>query len=309
MLAAMWLVVMIASVALQFSLTARERHVLGLAARDRARDRAATTGALATMMARLENDLRTLNARGSAAALRASDPWLDADSLYSGPLQVGDVPIDVIVTDLGTQLNLNNLSETELKQLFGFVLRDYQAADGIAQSIMDWIDVDDLPRIAGAEREQYMRDDRLVLPTNGPFREVDDLIHVPGITDEILAAVKPYLTTYGTATRVNLNTAPEAVLRALPGMTDVTIANILAMRSGGRRITSIASVLSAQGQAGGGGQTSRAEQQLSQRATVDTRDVQLTIFVHDTLTAQPARLIALIQRGNNNTAQIRWQQW
>ncbi len=321
MLAAMWLVVIIAAVALQFSLTARERVLLGQSASDRTRDRAATAGALATMLARLEFDLRNRATQAGAASLRSSDPWLGIDSIYSGELLIGDDTVQVDASDLGARLNINQLSEVEIRQLFSFVLRDYQLADQLAQSIMDWIDADDLPRTAGAERAEYIRDGRMVLPTNGQFREVDDLIHVAGMTPDILTLVRPFLTTYGAGTRVNVNTAPEAVLRALPGMTDVIVANILGMRSAGRRIESINALMGAVegggrpgggrggGGRGGGGQQSGAATQLAQRTGVDTRDVQLILMVRDTVTRQPTRLIAIVQRGNNNTASVRWQQW
>ncbi len=316
LLAAMWLVVIIATVALQFSLTARERVALGQSASDRTRDRASAAGALATMLARLDFDLRNRATQANTAALRSSDPWLGIDSVYSGDVMIGEHPVRVAASDLGATLNINLLSEVEIRQLFSFVLRDYQLADRIAQSIVDWIDADDLPRAAGAEREQYIRDGLMVLPTNGPFREVDDLIHVSGMTPEILLLVRPFLTTYGFGARVNVNTAPEAVLRALPGMTDVIVANILGSRSAGRRITSINELLGAvagagrpRGNGGGRGQPVQPESALAQRITVDTRDVQLTLTVRDTLVRQPTRLVAIVQRSGNNSASVRWQQW
>ncbi len=317
-MAALWLVVVIASVALQFSLVARERTLIGIAASERTRDRAASSGALATVIARMDYDLRMrAGTRGSAAALRSFDPWLGADSIYSTPVTVGEVTVEVLATDLGARLNVNSMSETELRTLFAFVLRDYQLADQLAQSITDWIDADDLPRVAGGERDQYITDGLMVLPTNGSFREVDDLIHVRGMTADILAAVKPYLTTLGFSTRINVNTAPEAVLRTVPGMTDVVVANILAMRSAGRRIESLASITAAAqqtqprrgGRGGGGAQVDRSQQQLATRAGVDSRDLQLTLFVRDSLGTQPARLVGIVRRVNNNSAALVWQQW
>ncbi len=315
MLAALWLVVAIASVALQFSLVARERTVIGIAASERTRARAASSGALATVVARIDQDLRMrAGAQGNVAALRSSDPWLGVDSIYSVPVTVGDVTVEVVATDLGARLNVNRMSETELRTLFSFVLRDYPLADQLAQSITDWIDPDDLPRALGGERDQYIADGLLVLPTNSTFREVEDLIHVRGMTEEILATVKPYLTTFGFATRINVNTAPEAVLRTIPGITDVVVANILAMRSTGRRIESLTSVSAAaqqtwQGGGGGRPQVDRTQQQLASRAGVDSRDLQLTLYVKDSLNTQPSRLIALVQRTNNNSAALVWQQW
>ncbi len=321
MLAALWMVVMIATVAMQFSLAARERRALGLNASDRARDRAALQGALAVSIARLEYDLRTRTTNSAAASLRSTDPWIDADSIYSGEVELGGVAVNVEVDDLGATRNVNQMSEVELRTLFSFVLGDYTRADALAQSIMDWRDIDDLARVAGGEQAEYLRDSRLVLPSNAPFRRVHDLVHVAGMTANDLERVSPYLSAFAFTARVNVNTAPEAVLRSLPGMTDVVIANILSMRSAGRRIESLNAISVAVerstrgrgrgrgGDDGGNSGGSQAERQLAAAATVDTRDLQLVLTVRDSLTAQPAKLVAVLQRANNNRVNIRWQEW
>lgn len=313
MLAALWLIVAIATVAVQFSLVARERRQLGLAGADRARERAIAAGALATMQARMDNDLRNRAVGRGAAALRSSDPWLDVDSVYSGILTIDSVPVEVRATDLGAMLPLNYVTEAELRSLFNFLLRDFTLADQLTQGIMDWRDLDDSPRPAGAEREQYVRDGLLVLPTNGPFREVGDLIHVRAMTPELLELIRPYFHTYGTArTRVNLNTAPELVLRALPGMTDMIIMQILSMRSQGRRIESLQQVMSGATRGASTAlqqQAERTQAALNNIITVNTSDVILTFHVGLTPKAQPTRLVALMGRGGNNSATLAWQQW
>jgi hypothetical protein len=312
MLAALWLVVAIAAVAVQFSLVARERRQLGLAGADRARERAVAAGALATMQARMDYDMRNRTVGRGAASLRSSDPWLDIDSVYSGVIHVDSIPIEVVAADLGSLLPLNYVTEVELRTFFNFVLRDYTQADALTQSIMDWRDADDSPRTVGAEREQYIRDGLLVLPTNGPFREVGDLLHVRGMTPEIVELIRPYFHTYGTSrTRINLNTAPEMVLRALPGMTDMILMQITSMRSQGRRIESLGQVMSGATRGASGAveqQLQRTQNALNNITTVNTTDVLLTFYVGLTPKAQPTRLTALMRR-NNNGANLAWQQW
>ena len=310
LLAALWLVVIIATVSLQFSLTARERRELGLLAADRARDRAALTGALATTIAHMDRDLRTRGLQGGASTLRSSDPWLDVDSLYAAPVRVGDATVRVQATDLGATVNINTLDELELQQLFGFVLGDYDRATAIAQSIMDWRDADVLPRPRGGEAAEYLRDGRFVLPANAPFRTVDDLVHVAGITPDVLERVRPYMNAHPFPSRVNLNAAPEAVLRTIPGITDAVVGSILAMRSAGRRIESVGAVLAAaQRNTGGSGAFSAIALQLADRATVDTRDVQLRLIADDTLSAHPMQLLAVVQRADPGAVVLRWRQW
>ena len=325
LMAAMWLVVAIAAVALEFSLAARDRRVLGLAAADRGHERAAAMGALAQMQARMEYDLRngpSASATG-VSGLRASDPWLDADSLYSGIVYVDSVPVTVVAHDLGMGVNINTIAEANLQIMLGFVLGDATTATKITQSIMDWRDADDNARSNGAERDQYLKDNLLVLPTNGPFREVDDLIYVYGMTPDLLELIRPYVTTHAASTvRVNINTAPEPVLRSLPGMTDQILNQIPALRSSGRRITSVAQVMTATNRGrptggGRGGQLTPQQQrlqatqtQLTNATTVNTTDVELTLLVRDSTRVQTTKLVAVISRvGTTNQSNISWQLW
>ena len=129
--------------------------------------------------------------------LRSSDPWLGVDSLYSGTYEVDSQPVSVKArTDLGTKLNINDLSgRTSWKTFFAFILNDYVAADGLAQAIMDWTDIDDIARLHGAEKDDYIKNGLLALPANGPFRDIEELQSVKGMTPDIYAAVSPYLTT------------------------------------------------------------------------------------------------------------------
>src|SRR5450432_3170440 len=97
LLAALWLVVAIAAVALQFSIEAHERRSIGILASERGIERGAAIGALALTQARLEYVLRVSPSGNNPglARLRASDPWLDVDSLYSGTVLVDSMLVDV----------------------------------------------------------------------------------------------------------------------------------------------------------------------------------------------------------------------
>lgn len=326
LLAALWLIVAIAAVAVQFEFVGRERRLIGLNASDRGRQLALAQGALAQTYGRMDYDLRNggNNASiGNISGLRAADPWLDADSIYSATVYVDSTPVTVVAHDLGNTINVNTASEDQLRLLFGFISNDYSTADQLAQAILDWRDPDDTRRPSGAEKDDYIKNGNLVLPSNGPFREVDDLIYVYGMTPDFLELVRPYLTTHGTgadgstAALININTAPEAVLRALPGMTDVILVNILALRSQGRRITSVNQVMTAATRGGRGGapggrggaaQPSPTETALTSATTVNTQAVELTMLVQNPAQVQPTRLVALVTRAGTN-ANLAWQLW
>ena len=321
LLAALWLVVAIAAVALQFSLEAHERRTVGILASERGQQRALATGALALMRARMDQALRLAPTGNNVAILRASDPWLDVDSSFSGPVLVDSMEVDVVAHDLGEKLNINTLNENEIRTFFSFLLGDFTKATQLSQTILDWRDTDTIPRPSGAERDAYIKEERLALPTNSQFRELEDLQNVMGMTPEIYAQAAPYLTIRGSG-QVNVNVAPVPVLRALPGMTDATLNRILMLRSQGRRIRDASEIfptLQQQQQQGRGGRpiagqvTSQALiTQFQARIATTTNDVELTFTARVGPQAQPTKLTAWVRRagnGPNSSTVIQYQQW
>jgi general secretion pathway protein K len=314
LLTALWLVVAIATVALQFSIEAHERRKFGILVSERGQQRALALGAFALVRAQLEQALRVAPQGGNTAIdrLRASDPWLDIDSLYTGTVYVDSLPVDVVAHDLGEKLNINQISETEIQTFFNFLLHDMSKATHLAQSIMDWRDADSIPRPSGAERDAYIKAEMLALPTNSPFRDVGDLRDVMGMTPEIYEQAAPYLTTRG-AGLININTAPVPVLRALPGMTDQTLNYILQMRSQGRRIANVGDVFTAQVRGRPAGRAGAnpfqgLQNQLQGRAVTTTSEVELTFSARVGPQAQPSKLTAIVRRAGG-TVSIGYQQW
>ena len=315
LLAALWLVVAIATVALQFSIEAHQRRQFGILVSERGQQRALALGAFALVRAKLEQALRAGPQGNNAriAMLRASDPWLDIDSLYSGTVEVDSTPVDVVARDVGEKLNINQIGETDIQTFFNFLLHDMSKATHLAQSIMDWRDADSIPRPSGAERDAYIKAGMLALPANAPFRDVDDLRDVMGMTPEIYEQAAPYLTTRGSGL-VNINTAPVPVLRALPGMTDQTLNMILMMRSQGRRINSLGDVFMAETRGrtvagrGGANPFQGLQNAMQARVTTNTTEVELTFTSRVGPQAQPTKLTAILAH-TGNTVTIRYQQW
>lgn len=309
LLGALWLVAMIASVSAQFAVTVRERRALGLIAADGARDHAVLTGALATLQARLEAELRT-NVRTARRVTTSLDTWHDLDAQLTDGLTVAGVEVTARAIDLGTVRNLNLASEVELQTLIAAVLRDAQVARALAQAILDWRDQDSLPRALGGEAEAYANAGLLIPPDNANFRTVDDLRHVIGMTPERLDALRPYLTTVGNVSRVNLNAAPEPLLRTLPGMTDALLAQILALRAGGRRIESVPALVTASGAAPRGSAASDGlTRRLTELTTLEARDMLVELSVRDPFPGPPARLIAVMQRLDDGTVRLVERRW
>ncbi len=104
--------------------------------------------------------------------------------------------------------------------------------DTLVDAVLDWQDVDDVPRTLGAERAWYRARGRR-LPRNGPLASPAELRYVRGFSDMQVARLENVLTTRGIS-QVDLNTASPEVLSALPGMTPEAVAVVHDSRVVGR---------------------------------------------------------------------------
>lgn len=149
-----------------------------------------------------------------------------------------DARYRVEVLDLGARVNVNRLDGPGLRALFEAAGVGADRAAPLADAVLDWIDADDLRRAQGAEADAYGVGGRG--PRNGPVPALDELLAVRGMTPELLygptgrptpkgAGLDRYLAVEGSG-RVNLNTAPAAVLAALPGFAPDVVALVLDRR-------------------------------------------------------------------------------
>lgn len=234
---ALALLVLISGAALELTAAAKPRRIAVAAVLDRAELDAAATGGIEHARAQLAQLTRVGALQSLRDPTRVLDAWTAADRMVIAA-SLGDVDYRVELHDAGARLNLNVAGEDQLRQLFVSLRIDARRADRLAEAIADWRDGDQLRRANGAERSDYIRDGRAVLPDDGPFASVAMLRFVMGMTDSLYRLVLPYVTTVGSG-RVDLNSAPRPVLIGLPGMTEETVAALLRYRQQGRRVTSL----------------------------------------------------------------------
>jgi general secretion pathway protein K len=254
LIAVLWLLVALTAVALDVSLRTRVRREASANLLDQRQARAAAMAGAEYTRARLTSamlgraeELRAQSERARRGNNRrppsledlfedsdpAEDPWREPAELLTTQMALGDAQYSLDVRDTGATLNLNTSTEDMLRQFFAQGLRvDYGDSDRLTQAILDWRDEDDLPRIGGGEREQYIRAGAAVLPPNRDFETLDELRYVLGMTDAILEEARPYLTVTSSGD-ININAAPEPVLLALPGMTPAGVAALMQAREGG----------------------------------------------------------------------------
>lgn len=155
---------------------------------------------------------------------------------------------DIEIIDETGKINLNMAPPHLIYNLLITVGVGAQEADIITDSIEDWRDPDDFHRPNGAEKDYYQSLPRPYLPKNGPFDVPEELLLVRGVTPEIYYGRKgltesgerveyyglqKYFTTFTRSVQINVNSAPIAVLAAIPGISYETALQIVNLRRQG----------------------------------------------------------------------------
>ena len=111
----------------------------------------------------------------SLAGTRAGDPWMDVDSMFSGPIYVDSMRVDVQAPRPRHQGQHQHRHRHLLDAFLGYLLGDYPTATKLTAMIMDWRDLDYDRAAGGDEHDGYIKQGLLALPANQNFREVSDL--------------------------------------------------------------------------------------------------------------------------------------
>lgn len=140
---------------------------------------------------------------------------------------VGESIAAVSIASTAGQIGLNTASAELLEKLF----EGAGAADpkSLAAAVVDFRDADDEALPGGAEAAEYAAAGREYEPKNGPFKIVDELDQVLGMTSEVFERVRPLVTT-----RSRLPSPDLAV--ASPALRALSLANDLANTSRVRNV-------------------------------------------------------------------------
>lgn len=243
LMAALWLVVIVGVTGYELSVRSRTGRLAVANALEQGAARAAAEAGLETARARLQDALdQPLTVSRTPLGAAALDPWSAIAWPAADTIRLRDERVVVTAYDAGARLQINRAVEGDLRRLFAALPMDASAADRLAQRIMDWRDADDSRRARGAERGDYLRAGARVLPTDADFTSIEELRDVEGMTPEVFARLAPLLTLHGTG-QVNVNAAPVAVIRSLPGLGDEAVAVLLRSQRSPRPIRSMEELL------------------------------------------------------------------
>lgn len=141
-----------------------------------------------------------------------------------------DAEIRLVMRDESAKIDLNAANDALLKGLLLSAGQDEEQANQMLDAILDWRDADDLTRPQGAERDRYEAMGLPYIPANAPFRTVDELQRVVGITPDVYRKLAGALTVFSKQPGINSTLAPRQVLLALPGVTEESVDAYLAQR-------------------------------------------------------------------------------
>jgi general secretion pathway protein K len=169
-------------------------------------------------------------ATSSSVAMDAASAWPDKPVAF--PLDDG--LMSIAVWDGSNCFNLNSLAlRTESGQLianedgrarFALMLEmlAVQNSQGLAATLADWIDADNVPLPGGAEASSVSGANRPAGPANGLLSDISELRAVPGFTPDVLQRIRLYVCVRPSAAfnQLNINTlgpADAVLLSAVAG--------------------------------------------------------------------------------------------
>lgn len=155
------------------------------------------------------------------AVMELRNPDLETRWVPDGrpyPIHNGGAEVEIRITDESGRIDLNAADGDMLTRVFMSRGIEQVEAWHMADAIQDWRDGDDLPRLYGAEADEYNRAGYPYGPRNQPFESVDELQQVIGMTWELFREVEGAFTVHSGRAEVNPAFAPMDVLLALPEM-------------------------------------------------------------------------------------------
>lgn len=185
------------------------------------------------------------------------DPGFDAPDEVWGlgfqvPLEDGVGDLAAVIEDANSYFNLNSLAGNVLdpsrnptdpvpytpsQRMFIRLLQTLRSpedpqrplvqgpaeAAGILEAVVDWMDSDNVESgLNGAETNFYLSQPQSYRPADMPFRSVEELRMVRGITPEIMKQLRKVVTVLDQEERLNINTMLPVFYRCINVSTDLT---------------------------------------------------------------------------------------
>lgn len=130
-------------------------------------------------------------------------------------LALADGTVTIRLRDEAEKINPNLASDRLIAALFVALGVDDGQAARLGAAIADWVEPGDKPRPLGAKKQRYLDAGLNYGPPGAPVDALDDLRLVFGMTPDLFAAARPYLTVNSRTKRPDGKGAADPVRRAL----------------------------------------------------------------------------------------------
>ena len=161
---------------------------------------------------------------------RNARQWIPSNEPYT--VAIGDRNCDVHIYDESGKININKITDETKQGFIKFLLAlkiEEHDAEIVTDSILDWVDEDDLHHVNGAEKNYYSSLPEPYEPKNGAFEIIEELTLVRGVTPQVFELLREHVTIYG-AGKINVNFASKEVLLSVPDITPELVDAIIQYR-------------------------------------------------------------------------------
>lgn len=124
-------------------------------------------------------------------------------------------PITLKIQPEEGKLDINYADGKLLQSFFEFALQNQELANVLSAQILDWRDADEFMTIEGAERNEYLVQNKINLPTNKHFEDVDEIRYILSMNDEIFQEIRPWITIYSQNSTIDITLASQYMLSML----------------------------------------------------------------------------------------------
>ncbi len=193
------------------------------------------------ILVRDQSSFYTVGAERLAALILLADDDFDVDGATdfwaqpATPLPFEGGTITGQISDLQAKFNLNSLLDpngqalppsSEHIEFFKNLLSSLSLDPKLLGNVIDWIDADTTPYPGGgAEDATYMLSDNSYRTANQPLQDISELRLIKGFEadqdSDPYEILRPFVTALPSSTKINVNTAPKEILKALdPAITN-----------------------------------------------------------------------------------------
>jgi general secretion pathway protein K len=235
LLIVLWVVVLLLTIALSFSVMARTEIFSTLTFKEQMENKYLAEAGLQRGI--VELFYRAANKNKQASFVEEKIFRTDGTT-YIGKLENGSYKLSM--TDESGKININTLTDSSgivLNNLLVNLGIEKETADTIVDSILDWKSPTGLHRLHGADSSYYSSLPNPYKAKNANFDNLEELLLVKGVTPDILygnvqrPGLIRFMTIYGNATRININAAAPELLKAIPFISADAVQKITVLRS------------------------------------------------------------------------------